>query len=86
MGPTLTTRDITVTTPLVDTLASMSLYKIFLLPMAIPIPFGMEDTAKGTIFKSTIDTLDTTIGGGAFWAQYIIHFNHIQLTAYSSAS
>ena len=53
-------------------------YKVTLLPLALLIPFRIDDTTKSTITKSTIDILDTTIDGGAFWAKHIIVFNQAQ--------
>lgn len=36
-----------------------------LLPMALPIPFGIDDTTKGTNTESMVNVLDTTISNGA---------------------
>ena len=45
------------------------------LPLALPIPFGVDDTAKGTITKATRDILDTTILDVAFWATCILAYD-----------
>jgi hypothetical protein len=52
---------------------------VTLLRLALSIPFGINDTTKGTITKSTIDILDTTIDGGAFWAKCILAFDKEKL-------
>jgi hypothetical protein len=53
--------------------------KVALLPFALPIPFGVNDMtkAKGIINESSIDILDTTIDGGAFWAHCILIHNQV---------
>ena len=68
--------NITAATTLTDTLSPTATYKIVLLLMALPIPFGIGDMAKGTINNTTVDILDTTVSGGSFWA--------CQITAYDS--
>jgi hypothetical protein len=37
------------------------MYKVVNLPLTLPIPFGIDDTAKGTVSKATMNTLDTTV-------------------------
>ena len=54
-------------------------YNVMLLPLALPIPFGLNTTTKGTISESTINILNTTINGGTFWAKCILAFNQAQL-------
>ena len=71
-GPAFTAGDITATTTLTDTLSPTATYKIVLLPVALPIPFGIGDTAKGAINDTTVDILDTTVPCGSFWACHVI--------------
>ena len=52
-----------------------ALYLLTLLPLALLIPYGIGDTTNGTITKSTIDILNTTIDGGAFWAKCLISYD-----------
>jgi hypothetical protein len=47
------------------------------LPLTLPIPFGIDDTAKGTITEATQDILDTTILDGAFWATCILAYDKV---------
>ena len=77
-GPAFTAGDITATTTLTDTLSPTATYKIVLLPVALPIPFGIGDTAKGAINDTTADILDTTVPGGSFWARQITTHNPTQ--------
>ena len=74
--PAFMVGNITATTTLTDTLSPTATYKIVLLPMALPIPFGIGNTAKGAIKEATVNILNTTISGGSFWA--------CQITAYDS--
>ena len=67
--------NIPITTVLTDTLSPTATYKIVLMPMALTIPFGIDDTTKGTITIATLDAFDTTIPGGAFRAGHIIAFD-----------
>lgn len=48
------------------------------LPLALPILFGIDDMTKGTIAKSVMDVLATTIDGGAFWAKCITGFDNMK--------
>jgi hypothetical protein len=41
-------------------------YMVVDLPLVHPIPYSINDTAKGTVSKSSLDILDTTIQDGAF--------------------
>jgi len=50
-------------------------YKVVHLPLALPIPFQVDDTTKCTINESSIDILDTTIDCGAFWAHCILAYD-----------
>ena len=77
-GPAFTRNDITATTTLTDILSPTASYKIVLLPTALPIPFGIGDTAKGAINDATADILDTTIPGGSFWAHQIAAYDPTQ--------
>jgi hypothetical protein len=72
-GPAFTAADITGTHTL--TLKEDATYKAVHLPLALPIPFGIDDTAKGTITEATQDILDTTISDGAFWASCILAYD-----------
>ena len=63
--------DITVATTLTDTLSPTATYKIVLLPMALLIPFGIDNTAKYVINEATVYILDTSIAGGFFRARHI---------------
>jgi hypothetical protein len=72
-GPAFTASDITGTHNL--TLVEVATYKVVHLPLALPIPFGIDDTAKGTITEATQDILDTTILDGAFWATCILAYD-----------
>jgi hypothetical protein len=72
-GPAFTAADITGTHTL--TLKEDATYKAVHLPLALPIPFGIDDTAKGTITEATQDILDTTISDGAFWATCILAYD-----------
>ncbi len=65
-GPAFTIDNITITTTLTNTLSPTATYKIVLLPMTLPIPFGIDDTAKGAINNTTVDILNTTVSGGSF--------------------
>ena len=65
-GPTFAVADITGTPTL--NIQEGATYKGCHLPLALSIPFGVYDTTKGTITKSSMDILDTTIKDGAFWA------------------
>ena len=67
--------NITATTTLTDTLSPTATYKIVLLPLALPIPFGIGNTAKGAINDTTVDIFDTTVSGGSFWACKITEYN-----------
>jgi hypothetical protein len=58
-GPAFKAADITGTQAL--TLQEDTTYKVVHLPLALPILFGVNDTAKGTITEATQDILDTTI-------------------------
>ena len=71
--------NINITTIFMDTLSPTLTYKIAIVPMTLPIPFGFNDTTKGTITKATLNTIDTTIPGGAFWACCVIVFDPSQL-------
>jgi hypothetical protein len=65
-GPTFTIADVTRTHTL-DLQEGVN-YKVVHLPLALPIPFGVNDTTKGTLSESSMDILDTTNTDGAFWA------------------
>jgi hypothetical protein len=56
--------DITVVTTLTDTLSPTATYKIVLLPMALLMPFGIDNNTKYVINKATVYILDTSITGG----------------------
>jgi hypothetical protein len=47
-------------------------YKVVHLPLSLPIPFGVNDTTKGTVSESSLVILDTTITDGAFWARCLL--------------
>jgi hypothetical protein len=66
------------TAPNTLNLTDATSYKVMLLPLALPIPFKIDDTTKGTTTESTIDILDTTIDGGAFWAKCILSYDQAQ--------
>ena len=70
-GHTFRVGNITIATTLTDTLSPTTTYKIVLLPMALLIPFGIDDTTKDAINEATVYILDTTITGGSFWARHI---------------
>jgi len=72
-GPAFTAADITGTHTL--TLQEDTTYNVVHLPLALPIPFGVDDTAKRTITEATQDILDTTISDGAFLAMCIIAYD-----------
>jgi len=72
-GPAFKAANITGTHTL--TLQEDTTYKMVHLPLALPIPFGVEDTTKGTITEATQDILDTTILHGAFWATCILAYD-----------
>ncbi len=63
--------DITVATTLTNTLSPTTTYKIVLLPMALLIPFGIDNTTKYVINEATVYILDTSIAGGFFRARHI---------------
>ncbi len=63
--------DITVATTLIDTLSPTATYKIVLLPMALLIPFGIDNTTKYAINEATVYILDTSITGRFFRARHI---------------
>ena len=60
---------------LTNTLSPTATYKIVFLLMALPIPFGIDDTAKGAINEVIVDILNTTVTGGSFWAFDITAFD-----------
>jgi len=64
LGPNFTATNITGANTL--TLREDTTYKAVHLPLALPIPFGIDDRVKDTITKATMDILDTTILDGAF--------------------
>jgi hypothetical protein len=72
-GPAFTAADIMGTHTL--TLIEDTTYKAVHLPLALRIPFGIDDTAKGTITEATQDILDTRILDGAFWATCILAYD-----------
>ena len=78
--PAFTVSNITITTALMDTMSPLARYKMVLLPTALPIPFGINTTTRGTVTEVTLDVLDTTFSGGAFWAHRFIVFNTTQYT------
>jgi hypothetical protein len=51
------------------------MYKAVHLPHSLPIPFGINDTSKGTLSESSMDILDTTVTDGAFWARCLLAHN-----------
>ena len=57
-GPAFKAANITGTHTL--TLQEDTTYKVVHLPLALPIPFGVDDTTNGTITEATQDILDTT--------------------------
>ena len=69
-GPAFTAADITVTHTL--DLQDGVKYVAVHLPLALPIPYGATDTAKGTVSESNLDILDTTVPDGAFWARCLL--------------
>ena len=69
-GPAFTAADITGTTTL--DLQEGASYKAVHIPLSLPIPYGVTDTAKGTITESTMDILETTVTDGAFWARCLL--------------
>ncbi len=77
-GPAFTVSNITAITTLTDTLSPTATYKIVLLPVALPIPFGIGDMAKGAINDTPVDILDTTVPGCSFWACHITAYDPAQ--------
>ena len=69
-GPTFMTADVMLANTL--DLQDGTSYKAVHLPLSLPIPFGIHDTAKGNITESTLDILDTMVTDGAFWARCIL--------------
>jgi hypothetical protein len=69
-GPAFTTTDVMLANTI--NLQDGTTYKAVHLPLSLPIPFGIHDTAKGTVTESTLDILDTTVTDGAFWARCIL--------------
>ena len=69
-GPAFTAADVTGTHNL--NLQEGTTYKAVHIPLALPIPYGTNDTAKGKVTESTIDILDTTVTDGVFWARCIL--------------
>ncbi|KAL3803843.1 hypothetical protein HJC23_004005 [Cyclotella cryptica] len=69
-GPAFTAADITGTHAL--DLREGTTYKAVHLPLSLPIPYGVNDTAKGMVTESTMDILDTTVANGAFWARCLL--------------
>ena len=57
------------------TLQEDTTYKAVHLPLALPIPFGIDDAAKGTITEATLDILDTMVLDGAFWAKCVLTYD-----------
>ena len=60
------------------TLQEDTTYKAVHLPLALPIPFGIDDAAKGTITEATLDILDTMVLDGAFWAKCALTYDTAQ--------
>ena len=75
-GPSFTVADVTGANTL--DLREGVTYKAVHLPLALPIPFGVNDTAKGTLSESSMDILDTTVTDGAFWARCLLAHNQPQ--------
>jgi hypothetical protein len=63
-GPAFTAADVTGTHAL--DLQDRVTYKVVHLPLSLPIPFGVNNTTKGTVSESSLDILDTTVMDGAF--------------------
>ena len=57
------------------TLQEDTTYKVVHLPLVLPIPFGVNDTAKGTITEATQEILDTMVSDGAFWGTCILAYD-----------
>ena len=64
LGPALTAANIMSMTTL--DLQDGTFYRAVHLPLALPIPFGIDDTTKGTLTKSSMDIIDTTVKNGTF--------------------
>jgi hypothetical protein len=75
-GPAFTASDVTGTNIL--GLQDGITYVAVHLPLSLPIPFGITDTAKGTVSEASLDILDTTMTDGAFWARCILAHNKAQ--------
>jgi hypothetical protein len=75
-GPAFTTADVTGTNTL--DLRDGVTYKVVHLPLSLPIPFGINDTTKGTLSKSSLDILGITVMDGAWWAWCLLAHNKPQ--------
>ena len=75
-GPAFTVSDVTGTNSL--DLQEGVTYVAVHLPLSLPIPFGVNDTAKGTVSEASLDILDTTVAESAFWARCLTAYNKAQ--------
>ena len=75
-GPAFTAANMTGTNTL--DLQDGVTYKAVHLPLALPIPFSVNDTTKGTLSEASMDILDTTVTDGAFWARCLLAHNKPQ--------
>ena len=73
IGPAFTAADIMGTTNI--DLQDSATYQAVHLPLTLPIPFGINDTTKGTISESSIDILDTMAENGTFWDRCILAYD-----------
>ncbi len=72
-GPAFSAADIPGMTTL--DLQDGATYRAVHLPLALPIPFGIDDTTKGTISESSLDILDMMVKNGVFWAHCILTYD-----------